>query len=118
VEARNRPDLHALLAGQLHYLNRAGFTDQIAPLMRQPDGHAQVLIWTSLENLERFRSSLKIETVIVTLTPDNWRERAEFLEAIAQQGGLELVFDQRHVFRTGQAMFEVEAQKTLTACLT
>jgi hypothetical protein len=117
VEARNRPDLHALLAGQLHYLNRAGFTNQIAPLMRQHDGHAQVLIFTSLENLEQFRSSLKVETEIVTLMPDNWRERAEFLEAIAQQGGLELVFDGQHVFRTGQAMFEVEFEKNLTACL-
>jgi hypothetical protein len=117
VDARNRPDLHALLAGELHYLNRAGFTGQIAPLMRQHDGHAQVLIFTSLEYLQQFRSSLTVDTEIVTLPPDNWRERAEFLEAVAQQGGLELIFDQQHVFRTGQAMFEVEFEKNLTACL-
>ncbi len=115
MNARNRPDLHGLLEGELFYLNRAGFTGQIAPLMRQQDGHMQVLIFTKLERLERFRSSLKVE--VVTLASDNWRERAEFLEAIAQQGGLELVFDQRHVFRTGQAMFEVEFEKNLTACL-
>jgi hypothetical protein len=115
VDARNRPNLHALLAGELYYLNRAGFTTQIAPLMRQRDEYEQVMVFTSLEKLAQFHSSLKTE--VVTLAPDNWRERAEFLEAVAQQGGLELVFDQQHVFRTGQAMFEVEFEKNLTACL-
>jgi hypothetical protein len=54
----------------------------------------------------------------------DWRERAEFLDAVAQQGGLEL-FDAQHVFRTSnqhvfhtsEAMLKVEALKTLRACL-
>jgi hypothetical protein len=117
VEASHRPDLHALLAAELYYLNRAGFTGRIAPLMRHHDGYAQVMVFTSLETLAQFRSSVKVETEIVRLAPENWRERAEFLEAIAQQGGLELVFDEQHTFRTGQAMFEVEFEKNLTACL-
>jgi hypothetical protein len=117
VDARNRPDLQALLERELYYLNRAGFTGQIAPLMRQRDGYEQVMIFTNLETLRGFRSSLKVDAEVVTLAPNDWRERAEFLEAVARQGGLELIFDEEHAFRTGQAMIEVEAQKTLTACL-
>lgn len=101
----------------MYYLNRAGFHGRIAPLMRQREAHEQVMIFTSLETLQRFRSSLKAEAEVVTLAPNDWRERAEFLEAIARQGGLELIFDGEYAFRTGQAMITVEAQKTLTACL-
>ncbi len=118
MDTRNRPDLHGSLRGELYYLNRAGFTTKIAPLMRQRGDRAQVLVWTNLAGLERFRSSLRVETEVVRIAPDDWRERAEFLEAIAAQGGLEVVFDEQHAFRTGQAMILVEAQKTLTACLT
>jgi hypothetical protein len=117
VDARNRLDLQALLAGELHYLNRAGFTGRIAPLMHRLGDRAQVVIFTNLEKLEGFRSSLKTAAEVVTLAPGDWRERAEFLEAVARQGGLMLLFDGQHTFRTGQAMLEVEAQKTLTACL-
>ena len=109
--------LHNLLAGTLFYLNRTGFSGQIAPLMRKLETHHQVLLWTNLPDLERFRTVLASNPEIVQLAKGDWRERAEFLEAVAQQGGLELVFDGQHVFRTSEAMLEVEAQKTLTACL-
>lgn len=117
MDTGNTPSLYALLEGELYSLNRAGFTGQIAPLMRQHDGHAQVMVWTSPEKLESFRSRLNIETEVVRMSPENWRERAEFLEAVAAQGGFELIFDQEYAFRTGQALIEVEMQKTLTACL-
>ncbi len=110
-------NLHDVLAGSLFYLNRTGFSGQIAPLMRKQTSHNQVLLWTNTHDLERFRTALASNPEVVRLAPNNWRERAEFLNAVAQQGGLELLFDGRHVFRTGEAMLEVEAQKTLTACL-
>jgi hypothetical protein len=114
-------NLHDVLAGTLFYLNRTGFSNQIAPLMRKLETHHdptwQVLLWTNVSDLERFRAALAWTPEVVPLAMGDWRERAEFLDAVAQQGGLELLFDGQHVFRTSEAMLEVEAQKTLTACL-
>ena len=109
--------LFDLLAGALFYLNRPGFDGQIAPLMRKLETHHQVLLWTNLSDLEQFRTVLASNPEIMQLAKGDWRERAEFLDAVTKQGGLELVFDGQHVFRTSTAMLEVDAQKTLTACL-
>jgi hypothetical protein len=115
-------ELERVLAGPLWYLNRAGLTGQIAPLLRKLEDRTQVLVFNETWWLEAFVQSAGLPLGPVLLEAADWRAREEFLRAAADQGALELLLNhtpQRagSAYRLGRAMLEVQLHKTSTACL-
>jgi hypothetical protein len=102
--------LETLLKLEVLYINRAGFTDRLAPLLQKLDTHSRLLLWNEAPAFAELGD-------LVILEPDDWHAKEELLLAARDQGAFEIVMNDSEVFRLSEGLMVLTLQKTNSACL-
>ncbi len=102
--------LEMLLKLEVHYVNRQGFVNRIAPLLQKHDTHSRLLLWNETPTAADMGDVIRLE-------PDDWHAKEELLLSARDQGAFEIVMNDAEVFRLSEGLMVLTLQKTNSACL-